>query len=111
MRREEKRRYEDDKEDLKKEARYRLLSELERYEIFNTEEAEKYDSCPACGYAYAVPIKDVINKYWEKPVKIEKEEKITFKSTLTRDDYENCLSLYNDVKQEDIRKEYLKYLK
>ena len=37
-------------------------------------EAEKYDSCPACGYAYAVPIKDVINKYWEKPVEIEKEE-------------------------------------
>lgn len=40
----------------------------------------------------------------------ETEEKITFKSTLTRDDYENCLSLYNDVKQEDIRKEYFKYL-
>ena len=44
MRREEKRRDEDNKEDLKKEARYRLLSELERYEIFNTEEAEKYDT-------------------------------------------------------------------
>ncbi|MGL5086256.1 MAG: YlmC/YmxH family sporulation protein, partial [Clostridium sp.] len=32
--------YEAEKQDLK----YRLLSELERYEIFNTEEAEKYDT-------------------------------------------------------------------
>lgn len=44
MRKEEKRRYENNEEDLKKETRYRLLSELERYEIFNTEEAEKYDT-------------------------------------------------------------------
>ena len=28
-------------EEVKKESRYRLLSDLERYEIFNTEEAEK----------------------------------------------------------------------
>lgn len=41
-------------------------------------EAEKYDFCPACGYAYAVPIKDVINKYWEKPVETVKEEKINW---------------------------------
>lgn len=44
MRKEDKRRYDDNEEDLKKETRYRLLSELERYEIFNTEEAEKYDT-------------------------------------------------------------------
>lgn len=31
-------------EDGKRESRYRLLSDLERYEIFNTEEAEKYDT-------------------------------------------------------------------
>ncbi|WP_300384817.1 YlmC/YmxH family sporulation protein [Clostridium sp.] len=31
-------------EDSKKELKYRLLSELESYEIFNTEEAEKYDT-------------------------------------------------------------------
>lgn len=40
-------------------------------------EAEKYDDFPVCGYAYAVPIKDVINKYWEKPIDIVKEEKIS----------------------------------
>ena len=50
MRWEEKRRDEDNKEDLKKEARYRLLSELERYEIFNTEEAEKYDTQQALDF-------------------------------------------------------------
>lgn len=44
MRREDKRRTEYNEDDLKKESRYRLLSELERYEIFNTEEAEKYDT-------------------------------------------------------------------
>ena len=44
MRREDKKNYENSEEDLKKETRYRLLSELERYEIFNTEEAEKYDT-------------------------------------------------------------------
>lgn len=27
-----------------RESRYRLLSDLEKYEIFNTEEAEKYDT-------------------------------------------------------------------
>ena len=31
-------------EEVKRESRYRLLSDLERYEIFNTEEAEKYDT-------------------------------------------------------------------
>lgn len=44
MRREDKRGTEYNEDDLKKESRYRLLSELERYEIFNTEEAEKYDT-------------------------------------------------------------------
>ncbi|ATD54980.1 YlmC/YmxH family sporulation protein [Clostridium chauvoei] len=28
----------------REESKYRLLSDLERYEIFNTEEAEKYDT-------------------------------------------------------------------
>lgn len=41
-------------------------------------EARKYHDCPACGYAYAVPVKDVINKYWEKPVETVKEEKINW---------------------------------
>lgn len=41
-------------------------------------EACKYHDYPACGYAYAVPIKDVINKYWEKPIEIEREEKINW---------------------------------
>ena len=41
-------------------------------------EAEKYDFCPVCGYAYAVPIKDVINKYWKAPSEIEKEEEISW---------------------------------
>lgn len=44
MRREDKRKTQYNDEELKKESRYRLLSELERYEIFNTEEAEKYDT-------------------------------------------------------------------
>lgn len=44
MRREDKRKYEYSEEESRKETRYRLLSELERYEIFNTEEAEKYDT-------------------------------------------------------------------
>ena len=30
-------------------------------------EAKRYESDPICGYAYAIPIKDVLNKYWEKP--------------------------------------------
>lgn len=37
-------------EESKKESRYRLLSELERYEIFNTEEAEKYDTQQALDF-------------------------------------------------------------
>ena len=37
------------------------------------QEAEKYYDFPAVGYAYAVPIKDVINKYWETPTLIEEE--------------------------------------
>ena len=37
-------------EDGKKESRYRLLSDLERYEIFNTEEAEKYDTQQALDF-------------------------------------------------------------
>lgn len=36
--------YYNDEEDFKRDSRYKLFSELERYEIFNTEEAEKYDS-------------------------------------------------------------------
>lgn len=37
-------------------------------------EAKKYCDFPACGIAYAVPIKDVINKYWQNPIEIKKEE-------------------------------------
>ena len=37
-------------EESKKESRYRLLSDLERYEIFNTEEAEKYDTQQALDF-------------------------------------------------------------
>ena len=37
-------------EDDKRESRYRLLSDLERYEIFNTEEAEKYDTQQALDF-------------------------------------------------------------
>jgi len=44
MRKEDKRKTEYYEDELRKETRYRLLSELERYEIFNTEEAEKYDT-------------------------------------------------------------------
>ena len=41
-------------------------------------EAEKYHEFPACGIAYAVPIKDIINKYWEAPIEKPKEEKINW---------------------------------
>lgn len=37
-------------EEVKKESRYRLLSDLERFEIFNTEEAEKYDTQQALDF-------------------------------------------------------------
>lgn len=37
-------------EESKRESRYRLLSDLERYEIFNTEEAEKYDTQQALDF-------------------------------------------------------------
>ena len=37
-------------EDNKRESRYRLLSDLEKYEIFNTEEAEKYDTQQALDF-------------------------------------------------------------
>lgn len=40
----DKRRAEYYSEESQKELKYRLLSELESYEIFNTEEAEKYDT-------------------------------------------------------------------
>lgn len=34
------------------------------------EEAKQYNEYPPIGYAYAVPIKDILNKYWEEPEKI-----------------------------------------
>ena len=37
-------------EEVKRESRYRLLSDLERYEIFNTEEAEKSDTQQALDF-------------------------------------------------------------
>lgn len=37
-------------EESRREIKYRLLSELERYEIFNTEEAEKYDTQQALDF-------------------------------------------------------------
>lgn len=37
-------------EENKRESRYRLLSDLEKYEIFNTEEAEKYDTQQALDF-------------------------------------------------------------
>ncbi len=37
-------------EEEKRDSKYRLLSELERYEIFNTEEAEKYDTQQALDF-------------------------------------------------------------
>lgn len=40
----------EDEEKSKRESRYRLLSELEKYEIFNTEEAEKYDTQQALDF-------------------------------------------------------------
>lgn len=42
------------------------------------EEAKKYCDYPAFGYAYAVPIKDVLNKYWEVPKEKEPEETIYY---------------------------------
>lgn len=43
-------RREDYYEEKKQDSKYRLLSELERYEIFNTEEAEKYDTQQALDF-------------------------------------------------------------
>lgn len=39
-------------------------------------EAERIMKYPACGYTYAVPIKDVINKYWKAPKKPKIEENV-----------------------------------
>lgn len=50
MLRDDKKRNFEDEEKLKRESRYRLLSELEKYEIFNTEEAEKYDTQQALDF-------------------------------------------------------------
>lgn len=50
MLRDDKRREFQDEEKSKRESRYRLLSELEKYEIFNTEEAEKYDTQQALDF-------------------------------------------------------------
>lgn len=36
-------------------------------------DAFKYCDFPSVGYAYAVPIKDYLNKYWEKPKECETE--------------------------------------
>ena len=41
-------------------------------------EAKKYYDYPAYGFAYAVPITDVLNKYWEKPVEKNKEKEIIY---------------------------------
>lgn len=38
-------------------------------------EATRYSDFPPCGYAYAVPIGDVVDKYWEKPHPIERKKK------------------------------------
>ena len=50
MLRGDKRRGEYYEEDSKREFKYRLLSDLEKYEIFNTEEAEKYDTQQALDF-------------------------------------------------------------
>ena len=50
MLRDDKKRNFEDEERSKRESRYRLLSELEKYEIFNTEEAEKYDTQQALDF-------------------------------------------------------------
>ena len=44
MRRVDRRKQEYYDVEERQESRYRLLSDLERYKIFNTEEAEKYDT-------------------------------------------------------------------
>ena len=50
MLRDDKKRDFDEEEKLKRDSRYRLLSDLEKYEIFNTEEAEKYDTQQALDF-------------------------------------------------------------
>ncbi|GAA0754224.1 MULTISPECIES: YlmC/YmxH family sporulation protein [Clostridium] len=50
MLRGDKKRGEYYEEESKRESKYRLLSDLERYEIFNTEEAEKYDTQQALDF-------------------------------------------------------------
>lgn len=46
----EKRRQEYYDVEARMDSKYRLLSDLERYEIFNTEEAEKYDTQQALDF-------------------------------------------------------------
>ncbi|GAB6170133.1 YlmC/YmxH family sporulation protein [Clostridium carnis] len=50
MLRGEKRRQEYYDVEPKQESKYRVLSDIERYEIFNTEEAEKYDTQQALDF-------------------------------------------------------------
>ena len=50
MLRDDKKRDFDEEEKSKRDSRYRLLSDLEKYEIFNTEEAEKYDTQQALDF-------------------------------------------------------------
>ena len=51
---------------------YWLPIEINYGDTIHTE-AFKYCDFPAVGYTYAVPIKDYLNKYWEKPVEKEEE--------------------------------------
>lgn len=37
-------------------------------------EALQYEDCPSCGIAYAVPIKEIINMYWDCPEKKKEQE-------------------------------------
>ena len=41
-------------------------------------EALKYHESPVYGYAYAVPIKEVIGKYWLKPISLKEKRKLNW---------------------------------
>ena len=42
------------------------------------QEAKKYHKSPVYGYAYAVPIKDVIGKYWLKSITLKEKERLNW---------------------------------
>ena len=39
-------------------------------------EALKFVDCPPCGHAYAVPVGEVVNRYWEEPKPLWNKEEV-----------------------------------